>query len=66
MNNEPGSKPEEAAKKSAQFTEEMFKVRDSMAFLKDSHPEMWAYLDSLAKAPRAQSSRHLPADDDSR
>ncbi len=48
MNGEPGSKPEEAAKKSAQFTEEMFKVRDSMAFLKESHPEMWAYLDNLA------------------
>ena len=30
MNNEPGSKPEEAAKKSAQFTEEMLKVRASM------------------------------------
>ena len=41
MNNEPGSKPEEAAKKSAQFTEEMLKVRDSMAFLKESHPELW-------------------------
>ena len=30
----------------------MFKVRDSMAFLKDSHPEIWAYLDNLAKAPK--------------
>jgi hypothetical protein len=54
MNGEPGSKPEEAAKKSAAFTEEMFTVRDSMAFLKDSHPEMWAYLDSLAKAPKVK------------
>ena len=36
MNSEPGSKPEEAAKKSAAFTEEMIAVRDSMAFLKDS------------------------------
>ncbi len=52
MNNEPGSKPEEAAKKSAQFTEEMLKVRDSMAFLKESHPEMWSYLDSLVRVPR--------------
>jgi hypothetical protein len=52
MNNEPGSKPEEAAKKSIQYTEEMLKVRDSMAFLKDSHPELWAYLDNLAKAPK--------------
>jgi hypothetical protein len=57
MNNEPGSKPEEAAKKSVQFTQEMFKVRDSMASLKDSHPEMWAYLDNLAKAPRPPNSR---------
>ncbi len=52
MNNEPGSKPEEAAKKSAQFTEEMLKLRDSMEFLKDGHPELYAYLDNLAKAPR--------------
>ncbi len=52
MNNEPGSKPEEAAKKSIQYTQEMLKVRDSMAFLKDSHPELWAYLDNLAKAPK--------------
>ena len=35
MNNEPGSKPEEAAQKSAQFKKEMDEVRDSMAFLKD-------------------------------
>ncbi|MGD1073111.1 MAG: PSD1 and planctomycete cytochrome C domain-containing protein [Bryobacteraceae bacterium] len=52
MNNEPGSKPEEAAKKSIQYTQEMLKVRDSMAFLKDSHAELWAYLDNLAKAPK--------------
>jgi Protein of unknown function (DUF1549)/Protein of unknown function (DUF1553)/Planctomycete cytochrome C len=52
MNNEPGSKPEEAAKKSAAFTQEMFRVRDSMAFLKDEHPEMFAYLDGLSRAPR--------------
>ena len=38
MNGEPGSKPEEAAKKSAEFTQEMFKVRDSLDFLKESHP----------------------------
>jgi hypothetical protein len=56
MNNEPGSKPEEAAKKSAQYTVEMNQVRDSMAFLKDSHPEMWKYLDNLAKAPRPKKA----------
>jgi hypothetical protein len=52
MNGEPGSKPEEAAKKSAQFTQEMLKLRDSMEFLKKSDPEMWAYLDSQARMPR--------------
>jgi hypothetical protein len=52
MNNEPGSKPEEAAKKSAQFTQEMLKVRDSMEFLKESHPELCAYLDGLVRIPR--------------
>lgn len=54
MNNEPGSKPEEAAKKSAEFTQQMLSVRDSMAFLKDTHPEMWAYLDSLVRVPRGK------------
>jgi hypothetical protein len=52
MNNEPGSKPEEAAKESADFTREMEAVRDSMAYLKTDHPEMWDYLNNLAKAPR--------------
>src|SRR5215472_2188411 len=52
MNNEPGSKPEQAAKESADFTKEMEAVRDSMAYLKTDHPEMWDYLNSLAKAPR--------------
>jgi len=54
MNGEPGSKPEEAAQKSAAFTQEMIAVRDSMAFLKDEHPEMWTYLDGLAKAPKVK------------
>jgi cytochrome c553 len=54
MNNEPGSKPEEAAKKSAQFSEEMVKVRDSMAFLKESQPQLWAYLDGLVRVPRTK------------
>ena len=35
---------------------EMVEVRDSMAFLKESHPEMWAYLNNLAQAPRAESA----------
>ena len=56
MNGEPGSKPEEAAKKSTQFTEEMFQVRDSLEFLKESHPEMWAYLNTLARAPRPKGT----------
>jgi hypothetical protein len=56
MNGEPGSKPEEAAKKVTQFTEEMIQARDSMAFLKESHPEMYAYLDNLARAPRPRGT----------
>jgi hypothetical protein len=56
MNNEPGSKPEEAAKKSAQFTEEMLKVRDSMAFLKESQPQVWSYLDGLVRVPRIKAA----------
>ena len=60
MSGEPGSKPEEAAKKSAQFTQEMLKVRDSMAFLKESHPEMWAYLDNLVRIPRPKPPGDVP------
>jgi hypothetical protein len=56
MNNEPGSKPEDAARESARFTKEMEDVRDSMAFLKDTHPEMWDYLKNLAKAPRPKTA----------
>ena len=56
MNGEPGSKPEEAARKSAQFTQEMLSIRDSMAFLKESHPEMWAYLDGLVRVPRPRAN----------
>jgi hypothetical protein len=54
MNNEPGSKPEDAARQSAMFTKQMIEVRDSMTFLKDTHPEMWDYLNNLAKAPRVK------------
>lgn len=56
MNNEPGSKPEEAAKKSAQFTEEMVRIRDSMQYLKDGYPQLYAYLDGLVKVPRVKTS----------
>ena len=52
MNGEPGSKPEEAARKSAEFTAEMIKTRDSMSFLQESQPQMWAYLNSLVRIPR--------------
>ncbi len=54
MNGEPGTKPEEAAIKSAAFTKQMEEVRDSMSFLKESHPEMWDYLNTLAKVPRVK------------
>ncbi|MDE3195924.1 MAG: PSD1 domain-containing protein [Acidobacteriota bacterium] len=61
MNNEPGSKPEEAAKKSAAFTKQMEDVRDSMSFLKDTHPELWNYLVSLARAPRPKPTKPVVA-----
>jgi hypothetical protein len=61
MNNEPGSKPEEAAKKSAHFTDEMLKIRTSMEFLKESHPEAFAYLDSLVRVPRIKGAPVVPA-----
>jgi hypothetical protein len=60
MNNEPGSKPEEAAKKSAQFTEEMLKVRASMEYLKETNPAAVAYLDSLVRVPRTKPASATP------
>jgi hypothetical protein len=60
MNGEPGTKPEEADIKAHAFTKQMEEVRDSMAFLKESHPEMWDYLNNLAKAPRFKPAK--PAD----
>ncbi|MES1258570.1 MAG: DUF1549 and DUF1553 domain-containing protein, partial [Acidobacteriota bacterium] len=57
MNNEPGSKPEDAAKQVVRFTKEMEDVRDSMAFLKDSHPELWNYLNNLAKVPQPKKAK---------
>lgn len=56
MNGEPGSKPEEAAKKSEQFTQEMLQVRDSMEFLKESHPDLWTYLTNLVRVPRPRAT----------
>jgi hypothetical protein len=61
MNGEPGSKPEEAAKKVTQLTQEMLKTRDAMASLKDGHPELWAYLDGLARVPRVRGAAPAPA-----
>jgi hypothetical protein len=55
MNGEPGSKPEEAAKKVIQFVEQMIEARDSMASLKDSHPQLWTYLDGLGRDPRVKT-----------
>ena len=60
MNNEPGTKPAEAAVKSAAFTQRMNDLRDSMAFLKDSQPEMFAYLNSLVKEPRPKTAAPAP------
>jgi len=54
MNNEPGSKPEDAAKEVVKFTKELEEARDSMAFLKESHPEMWTYLNNLARIPQVK------------
>ena len=61
MNNEPGSKPEQAAEQVIKFTKKMEEVRDSMAFLKDSHPEMWTYLNNLAKLPHPKKPMPDPA-----
>ncbi len=62
MNGEPGSKPEEAAKQVVKFTKEMEEVRDSMVFLKESHLEMWTYLNNLARAPQPKRPRPAVAD----
>jgi hypothetical protein len=66
LNGEPGSKPEEAAKKVTLFTAKMIEARDSMAFLKDSHPEMWEYLNGLAKIPKVLTPEQKAAEEKAR
>jgi hypothetical protein len=60
MNGEPGSKPEEAAKKVVEFSQEMVRLRDSMAFLKEAHPEAYAYLDNLVRVPGQRRAAPMP------
>ena len=62
LNGEPGSKPEESATKVTYYTKEMEKVRDSMAFLKESHPDMWTYLNNLARVPVVKPPMPKPAE----
>ena len=61
MNGEPGSKPDDAAKQVAKFTKEMTELRDSMAFLKDGHPEMYTYLANLVRVPQPPRKPMPPA-----
>ena len=56
LRGEPGSKPKEARQKVELFTDEMEKTKADMAFLQDSHPEMYAYLSQLAKRPAPYGS----------
>jgi Protein of unknown function (DUF1553)/Protein of unknown function (DUF1549)/Planctomycete cytochrome C len=51
MKNEPGSKPEEAAKKSQFWGAEAQKIRADMEFLKAGHPRMYAYLNPPPRPP---------------
>jgi Protein of unknown function (DUF1553)/Protein of unknown function (DUF1549)/Planctomycete cytochrome C len=44
MKNEPGTNPEASAKKSEHWGAELEKIRTEMAFLKDDHPDMYAFL----------------------
>ena len=60
MNGEPGSKPEDAAKLVTQFTKELIETRDSMAFLKEDHIEMWNYLNNLARVPQVKKPAAVP------
>lgn len=52
LRGEPGSKPKEARLKVGKFVAEMDRIKDEMSFLKDSHPEMYAQLDQLARRPQ--------------
>ncbi len=61
MSGEPGSKPEKAAEQVVKFTKEMTELRDSMAYLKDGYPEMYAYLASLVRIPQPPRKPMPPA-----
>jgi hypothetical protein len=51
LRTEPGSKPREARAKVERSIVEMDKTLESMSFLSDKHPEMYAHLAQLAKQP---------------
>ena len=52
LRGEPGSKPKEARIKVGQFVAEMDRIMGEVSFLKDSHPELYAQLDQLARRPQ--------------
>jgi len=51
LRTEPGSKPREARQKVERAVGEMDKTLEEMSFLKEKHPEMYAYLAKLAIRP---------------
>ncbi len=51
LRDDPGSKVQEAREKVLRYTAEMDKIKEENAALRDTHPEMYAYLSQLAKRP---------------
>ena len=61
MRNEPGTKPEESFQKADRFKQDCEKILAEMEFLKDGHPEMYAYLSRMVPRPRPQASPQAKA-----
>ena len=51
LRGDPGSKEVEARQKVERYTAEMEELKNDNAALRDKHPEMYAYLNVLAKTP---------------
>jgi hypothetical protein len=61
MKNEPGTKPEESRQKSEKFKAEDERILAEMAPLKESRPEMYAYLARLVPPPPPPPDAPKPA-----
>ncbi len=57
LRNEPGSKPRESRQKVEQFTAELDRIENEIAFLREPYPDLHAHLTRLARRPAPYEPR---------